>query len=182
MTRFLSTVIGTVILFVMSLVQVSYADEQPIYVSYKGTILELATDFNNDGMKANVVQAPSKGSFGASMATIVTEFVPYPPLFGTCPSTDDLYLVVMYSSGITSFSNGDQLDASIDSGWMCLDMVTGEFEGIAYGTFAGGTGRFVNATGEFVSPFNGKNLSIALFKPAGLARIEGEIEGTVDLN
>ena len=30
MTRFLSTVIGTVILFVMSLAQVSYADEQPI--------------------------------------------------------------------------------------------------------------------------------------------------------
>lgn len=182
MTRFLSTVIGTVIIFVLSFVQVSYAGEQPIYLSYQGTILELASDYNNDGMNANVVKAPSKGSFGASMVTIVTEFVPYPPLFGTCPSADDLYTVVMYSSGITSFSNGDQLDATINSGWMCIDMVTGEFEGAAYGEFAGGTGRFANATGTFVSPFNGKNLAIALYKPTGLARIEGEIEGTVELN
>ena len=181
MTKYLKTVIGTVILSVMSLAPVSYADQQPIYITYKGTILELPTDFNNDGMKANVVKAPSKGSFGASMATIVTEFVPYPPLFGTCPSTDDMYLIVLYSSGITSFSNGDQLDASIDSGWMCLDLVTGEFEGVAYGVFVGGSGRFANATGDFSSPFSGKNLSIALMKPTGVARIEGEIEGTVEL-
>lgn len=182
MTRCLITVIGAVIMSVMSLAQVSYAEEQPIYVSYKGTILELATDFNNDGMKANVVEAPSKGSFGASTATIVTEFVPYPPLFGTCPSEDDLYTVVMYSSGITSFSNGDQLDASVDSGWMCIDMVTGEFEGIAYGVFVGGTGRFANATGDFVAPFSGKNLGVALSKPTAVSHIEGEIEGTVELN
>jgi len=182
MTKYLKTVIGAVILSAVCLLPVSYADEQPIYISYKGTILDLATDYNGDGMTANVVQAPSKGSFGASMATIVTEFVPYPPLFGTCPSDDDMYTVVMYSSGIASFSNGDQLDVSVDSGWMCLDMVTGEFEGVAYGVFVGGTGRFTNATGDFVSPFSGKNLAIAQLKPASVARIEGEIEGTVNLN
>jgi len=182
MTKYLKILIGAVILAVMSLAPVSYGAEQPIYVSYKGTILELATDFNNDGMKANVVQAPSKGSFGASMSTIVTEFVPYPPLFGTCPSVGDLYLIVMYSSGITSFLNGDQLDASVDSGWMCIDMVTGEFEGVAYGVFVGGTGRFANATGDFESPFRGKNLAAAQLKPTAVSRIEGEIEGTVELN
>jgi len=48
--------------------------------------------------------------------------------------------------------------------------------------FVGGTGRFTNATGDFVSPFRGKNLAAALLKPTAVSRIEGEIEGTVELN
>ncbi len=179
MIKHLKTVIGAIILSVIFLAPVSYAEWQPIYISYSGTILELSTDAFPDGMKANVVQAPSKGSFGASMVTIATEFYPDE---GTCLSTDDLFMSVLYSSGIASFSNGDQLDVSITGGWMCIDMVTGEFEGFAEGAFLGGTGRFANATGDFESLFRGKNLAIAQLKPTAVSRIEGEIEGKVELN
>jgi hypothetical protein len=181
MTKILRVAIGAVILAFLFVAQVGQADEQPIFITYTGTVDDLPDDYNGDGIPANVIHGQSKGSFGPSMTSIVSEYVPYPPKFGTCPSEDDLYAIFMYSTAVVTFKNGDQLDASVDDGWLCVDMVTGIFEGETRGEFIGGTGRFTNATGEFVSSFTGKEFEIALLKPAAVERIDGVVEGTINL-
>lgn len=181
MTRIQKPAIVAVVIACLFVAQVGQADEQPIFVTYTGTIDDLPKDFNGDGIPANVVHGQSKGSFGPSVMSIVSEYVPYPPKFGTCPSADDLYAIFMYSTAVITFKNGDQLDASVDDAWLCVDLETGIMEGEASGQFIGGTGRFVNATGTFVSTFTGKEFEIALKKPAAVERIDGIVEGTVNL-
>ena len=173
--------ISAIILACLFVAQIGQADEQPIFITYTGTVDHIAVDSNVDGIPANVVHGQSKGSFGPTMVSIVSEYVPYPPKFGTCPSADDMYGIFMYSTGVVTFKNGDQLDANVEAGWLCVDMVTGIFEGETSGQFIGGTGRFANATGEFVSSFTGKEFEIALLKPAAVERIDGVVEGTINL-
>ena len=181
MIKSLKVAIGAVMFACLIFTQVGYADEQPVFITYTGTVDDLPDDYNGDGIHANVVHGQSKGSFGPSMTSVVSEYVPYPPKFGTCPSADDLYAIFMYSTAVITFNNGDQLDANVQEGWLCVDLVTGIFEGETRGEFIGGTGRFTNATGEFVSSFTGKEFQIALLKPTAVERIDGIVEGTINL-
>lgn len=181
MTKTLKTAIGAVILACLFVAQIAQADERPIFITYTGTIDDLPDDSNGDGIRAIVVHGQSKGSFGPSMTSIVSEYVPYPPKFGTCPNADDLYAIFMYSTAVVTFKNGDQLDVNVREGWFCVDTVTGVFAGETRGDFIGGTGRFTNATGDFVSSFTGKEFQIALLKPTAVERIDGVIKGTIYL-
>ncbi|KPK52329.1 MAG: hypothetical protein AMS22_09385 [Thiotrichales bacterium SG8_50] len=157
----------------------SYAREVPVKISYTGSIVPIPVDVDDDEAVATVVDAQSKGSFGASMSHIVTEWTPT----GLC---DDGYVqfALIHSAVVVTFSNGDQLfGAGAGNGWMCLDLDPagdGFFYGEAYGDFTDGTGRFEGASGSFSSPFTGNNLTFTEFGyPFG--PIQGGFQGRLTL-
>lgn len=157
----------------------SYAREVPVKISYTGSLVPVPVDLNADEIQATVVDAQSKGTFGASMSHIVTEWTPT----GLCEG-GYVQFSLIHAAVIVTFSNGDQLfGAGPGSGWMCLDLDPageGYFYGEAYGDFTGGTGRFDGASGSFSSPFTGNNITITDFG-YGFGPIHGSIEGTVAL-
>jgi hypothetical protein len=159
-------------------IPVSQAQQVPLFIEYTGTVRDTPFDTNGDGLFADFVDGRSRGTFGPSMTTILTEFAP--PAEAVENSCGGIYLELMYSKAVTTFKNGDQLYAEAYSGSLCLNPVTGDFEGAATGIFIGGTGRFANASGDFVSPFEGRNLSL-LEVGFGFGSIQGTIEATIDL-
>jgi len=170
--------LGIGLLGSLLLAPVSQARDVPVYFTYTGTVLDTAIDINHDGNPANVVYGQSRGSFGASMTTIVTEFA---VAEGTCDSPSAVYLSVVHSTAIITFANDDQAYTVIDSGWMCLDFADGNYTGAVNGRFDGGTGRFENASGDFVSKFDGRNLTL-LTLGFGFGSIQGTTSGTIDLH
>ena len=156
-----------------------YAGEVPIKVSYTGTIVPIPVDLDADETLASVVDAQAKGSFGASMSHIVTEWTPV----GLCHGSYAQF-ALMHAAFVMTFSNGDQLfGAGFGDGWMCLDLDpagAGHFYGEASGNFTGGTGRFEGASGSFSSPFTGNNTTLTSFG-YGFGPIQGSVNGTLTL-
>lgn len=148
--------------------------------TYNGTVLDTNHDTNLDGFYVDVVRGSGKGTFGQSDTVIATEFVPV-GVTGECKSGDDLRLTVDHSHGVTTYSKGEQLYVSSASGYLCLDTLTGEYEGLATGVFDGGTGLFANAHGNFESRFSGRNLTVPVGLPYGFGSINGVTTGTLYL-
>ena len=172
---------AAVLLFAPFMAATSYAKEVPIQISYTGSLVPIPVDANVDLTNATVLDGQAKGTFGASMTHIITEW----SMAGLC---DDGYVLfaLHHAAIVLTFSNGDQLfGAGTGSGWMCMDVypdgaMTGDFYGEASGDFTHGTGRFEGATGSFASPFSGKNITIRDFG-YGFGPIHGTMEGTVTL-
>ena len=158
----------------------SYARQVPVKISYTGSLVPVPVDLNADEIQATVVDAQSKGSFGASMSHIVTEWT---PTGGLC---DDGYVqfTLIHSAVVVTFKNGDQLfGAGFGNGWMCLNLDPagdGFFYGEAYGDFTNGTGRFEGASGSFTSPFTGNNTTLTSLG-YGFGPIQGNFEGRLTL-
>jgi hypothetical protein len=151
----------------------SYASEIPLKVTFVGAGIETAVDSNADGLKMSLTTAEAKGSFGAAMVYITSEFRVEPTT--PCPA-GFLPLYLFHSTAILTFSNGDQLYGFVSGGEMCLNLSTGYYYGDATGVYHGGTGRFANATGTFLSTYTGHNLEPFV---SGFRSIQGKIEGTV---
>ena len=175
-----SLIAAASLLFVPFMAATSYAGEVPVKFSYTGSIVPIPVDVNADGLVASVVDAQSKGTFGASTSHIVTEWV---PTGGLC-SDGLVQFALIHAAVVMTFSNGDQLyGAGPGNGWMCLDLDpagTGFFYGEAYGDFTSGTGRFEGASGSFTSPFSGNNLTLTSFG-YGFGPIQGSLEGALTL-
>ena len=192
-TRMLPLFVATAL--AVGLVSASQAGEIPYKASYEGTVLDTAHDVIPDPyapgpLYADVVRAQSSGTYGQSDTVIVTEFA-LSPFQGTCDNPDDLRMLVGYSKAVVTYSKGDQLYLSTPAfdegnpegaGYLCLNMGTGDFEGLALGTFVGGTGRFENASGEWQSRFSGRNLTVTVPLPFGFSSIHGLTSGTLELN
>jgi hypothetical protein len=160
----------------------SYAEEVPIKISYTGSLVPIPVNYGSVS-GASVMIAQSRGSFGASMSHVVTEWVEDT---GTCEGdyTGYGHYHLLHAAMIITFSNDDQLfSVGADwlggaDGWMCMNAATGHFVGEAGGEFTGGTGRFEGAGGTFLAPFSGYNL--AYFGLGyGAGPITGTIKGTV---
>ena len=172
---------AAVLLFAPFMVATSHADEVPIQINYTGALVPIPVDENIDLTHASVLDGQAKGSFGASMTHIITEWT----MIGLC---DDGYVLfeLHHAAIVLTFSNGDQLfGAGTPSGWMCMDVypfgnLTGNFYGEAGGAFSHGTGRFEGATGSFLSPFSGTNITNKDFD-YGFGPIRGTLEGTLTL-
>lgn len=152
-----------------------HASEMPIKVTYVGSGVETAVDSNADELKLSLTTAEAKGSFGASMVYITSEFRVDPTV--ECPA-GYLPLYLFQSTAILTFANGDQLFGFVSGGEMCLNFGTGYYYGDATGEYQGGTGRFANATGTFYSTYTGYNLEPFL---TGFRSIQGKIEGKVSM-
>ena len=156
----------------------SYADEVPFRVSYTGTLVPIPVDWNGDGTPATVLDGQSRGSFGASMSHIVSEWAMGT---GTCKNQSHIWFDLVHSAAVVTFSNNDQLfGVNVGMAWMCMDPATGYFTGEARGTFTGGTGRFEGASGSFVSPFTGHALTLFTMG-YNFGQIEGSIHGSLIL-
>jgi hypothetical protein len=172
---------ATALLLTPFLAATSYAKDVPIKVTYTGTLVPIPADDDGDMTHATVIDGQAKGSFGASMTHIVTEWT----MAGLC---DDGYVLYTldHAAVVLTFSNGDQLfGAGRPDGWMCMDVyplgdLTYKFYGEAGGEFTNGTGRFEGATGTFLSPFSGTNITAKDFE-YGFGPITGTMEGTLTM-
>lgn len=173
---------AAVLLFAPFMVATSYAKDVPIHINFTGALVPIPVDENADLTHATVLDGQAKGTFGASMTHTITEWT----MVGMC---DDGYVLftLHHAAIVLTFSNGDQLfGAGTSDGWMCMDVyplgdVTGDFYGEAGGDFSHGTGRFEGATGSFVAPFSGTNITTKDFD-YGFGPIRGTLDGTVSLH
>ena len=176
MTRKSKLALGAVLLVLPFIGMTSYADEVPVSMRWAGTVADSGVDTNGDGLSNGVIDAQAKGSFGPSVLAVTNEF----EVTGSCDSQGKIwYLNFLYSKPVMTFANGDQLWGNITGGWMCLNTETGEFSGEADGDFAGGTGRFADATGWFFVEFDGTELALLEGRP-GFGPIRGTIEGAIE--
>ena len=164
----------------------SYARDVPLSIKWSGTFADSPIDVIVDdeaGLSANVIEARASGSFGAKVVSVLTEFTPGAFLCDEdgngLPDEGVLPLIMAYSKPVITFANGDQLWGSVTQGSACLSVLTGYFTGEAQGVYTGGTGRFKDASGSFVVPFWGKNLTIAELG-VGYGAIQGEVKGRLE--
>lgn len=177
---------GTVLLVLLSIGTTSYAGDVSLSIKWSGTVVDTAIDVvveDDAGLVANLIDAQASGSFGASNVSVLTEFTPGEFLCDEdgngLPDDGVLPLVIAYSKPVITFANGDQLWGNVTEGSMCLNLLTGYFTGEAEGEYDGGTGRFSDATGSFVVPFWGKNLTISDLG-VGYGAIQGEVIGALE--
>lgn len=157
------------------------AKDLPIYIEYTGTGHDLLHPMFGDPLPDNIVLADAKGSFGAKSTAIIVKFGDPPAIEDPCEAGYTL-LGIVYARAVTSFKDGSQLFASIIPGndsYMCLNFDTGHFDGSVIGVFIGGNGRFEGATGTFVSPFDGYNLTSESAGEYPFRSIKGSFDGTV---
>ena len=97
---------------------------------------------------------------------------------GVCLGGQGLVFDLVRNDLIATFSDLSLLAAALDNGSVCVNLITGEAQGVIHLVVTGGTGRFVGATGNLtiqdfvirpVSPF------------ASLALETGEIVGTIQV-
>jgi hypothetical protein len=168
------------LILAFGLAPVSQAEGLKYKATYDGTFLDTSFDINEDGFFTDVVRGSGQGTFGQSDTVIVTEFLPL-GVTGECASEDDLRLIVIYSKGVATYSKGEQLYTSSGGGYICVDLATGDYEGLATGVFDGGTGRFENAYGNFETRFSGRNLTFPVGLPFGFGSINGVTTGLLYL-
>lgn len=179
--QFLYLLAGTLALGLI--VPVGAACGEPISLKYAGTGYDTSVDNFLDGLPVNISLAEAKGSFGAKRVEISAEFDPI-NLDGLpgCADDYDIAVGLLYSAVVVTFADLSQLFGFSDQGWLCANPENGHYYGEVYGVYAGGTKRFANATGTWVSAFEGNHLESPFLQPAGIRSITGTVDGTVDLN
>ena len=185
-TKIISSIFSCLLILGMMIPEAAVAGGNGKALDYKltsnGTVIEIAFDSNSDGFNANVATQSAKGTFGQSDSVVLTEFrPPLVPVTGLCETDEYLYLEVLFSKGVITYTNGDELITSSGSGYICLNFATGDYEGLLEGGFDGGTGRFEYAHGPVESRFSGRNLTFPDGIPLGFATINGVTTGTLYL-
>jgi hypothetical protein len=158
------------------------AKDTPINVTWAGSGHDLLHPLFGIPLFDNIVIADAKGSFGAESVAIVVRFDPFATPTKHFCDADETYFGITYGRAITTFKDGSQLYATVFPGedsYMCLDEVFGDYEGSVVGVFIGGTGLFENASGPYVSPFKGQNLTSAAADEFPFRAITGSFEGVV---
>ena len=75
-----------------------------------------------------------------------------------CPRTGDLSLRLIQNGAVLTYRDLSQLTIVSVDGEMCLNLWTFEFSGEIRGVIEGGSGRFEEATGSYVSRFEGREV------------------------
>jgi hypothetical protein len=150
------------------------AAETPLQIKYAGFGFDTKIDGQvPDDQTVTLSQGRAEGSFGASEIAITAEF----ELVGVddrCPTGYPLRFDLVYSATVLTFKDHSQLFGFSWNGWLCAS-ATGGYVGEVYGVYAGGTGRFEDASGEFMSKYSGAYLDPSI----GFRSIAGTAEGTV---
>ena len=155
------------------------ANGQPVYMKYAGYGHDLSMDSNDDGFAANLTQADGKGTFGRSTIAITVEFEPDQELLGNCPDKYFYAFAVVpenYWAFVTTFPDHSQLFGVFNEGWLCMTENQLEWEGQTNGFYYGGTGRFADASGTWVSTYQGENLDAV----TGFRSITGDVTGVLN--
>jgi len=152
---------------------VSNAGETPISSRYAGTGWDTHVDgFAPDGNNVSLTTGTGKGTLGNFSIAITTEFRVEDTV--ACPDGFPLKYALVYSASVSTFQDQSQLFGIAESGWICATE-EGQYYGEVSGVYVGGTGRFSEASGNYVSKFNGQFLEPNL----AFRSIQGTAEGTV---
>ena len=174
---------SALVAFALSLAMTGAASAKDVKFSWAGTGWDTTIDNLGDELYLNLSIAEVSGPFGAKRIAVSCEFSP-----PGSPDTDDvvcddgydMLLGVLYSAHTMTFERLDQLYATSDEGWMCLNMDTGHYYGEVNGDYIGGTGRFLGATGEWTTTFAGQRLEPVTLESVGFRSIYGESTGYID--
>jgi len=145
------------------------AADKPLAFTYATSGGNTSYDSNGDGMQVNVTFGKVKGSLNGDIA-ITSEWAIN--LNETCPA-GALKFSMVENKVVAVSPDLSQLIAAGKAGWMCVDMETGYFYGVADGEYIGGTGRYKGATGTWTSNFYGYQLG------GGFALLNGTVKGTL---
>jgi hypothetical protein len=172
-TSFAAIVPGALLCLGIFFSAVSSADDGRISIRYAGSGWD--TDMQGFVDKVSLTTTTTQGTFGNSTLTITTEWLPDSSV--SCPDAYPNKYALVYSASVVTVADQSQLFGISQNGWICASN-TGVYYGEVSGFYAGGTGRFKNATGEFVSKFGG-----AYLEPnVSFRSIQGTVDGTVSLH
>jgi hypothetical protein len=144
------------------------AADKPLTFTFATSGGDTSYDSNDDGMRVNVTFGKVKGSLGNGDISIASEWAVN--FNETCPAGAVRFSMV--DNKVVAVSPDlSQLIAAGQTGWMCVDMTTGYFYGVADGQYLGGTGRYKGATGTWTSNFYGYQLG------GGFALLNGTVKG-----
>ena len=167
-----ATILSSVVLCLGILVSpASSAGDGTILIRYAGSGWDTGIQGFVD--KVSLTTTTAQGTFGNSTLTITTEWLPEASV--SCPAGYPLKYTLVYSASVVTVADQSQLFGISQSGWICANNA-GVYYGQVSGTYTGGTGRFRNVTGEYVSKFDG-----AYLEPnVSFRSIQGTVEGTVN--
>ena len=168
----ITSVIG--LCFAALFASASVAAERNISSEQAGTGFDTAVDTNGDGLPLSLTFVEGKGTFGHSNVVITAEFEPSDG--NDCKGELEDYFDLVYSAAVSTFPDQSQLYAIAYDGWVCVSEVTGTYYGEVYGLYIGGTGRFEEATGTFMTPFRGMYLDPAIGFRSYQATVTGSVE------
>lgn len=150
------------------------AAEMPLQIKYAGSGFDTKIEGQvPDEQTVTLTLGRAEGSFGASDISITAEFAEV-GVDSSCPTGYPLKYDLVYSATVLTFKDHSQLYGFSWSGWLCAS-AGGGYVGEVDGVYAGGSGRFADASGEFISKFSGAYLDPSI----GFRSIVGTAEGTV---
>ncbi|RPI17038.1 MAG: hypothetical protein EHM60_00385 [Lysobacterales bacterium] len=171
-TRIGLSLAGAVACFVMLFSPAGQAGERTVNLRYAGTGVATSVDPNGDGVPVDVTDTVTQGTFGQSRLVITTEWMIHPR---ACPAGYDLPFKLVNLGLVVTMPDHSQLFGFSQEGWICANSTTGAYVGESYGIYNGGAGRFVGATGEWMTKFDGYNIDL----PVSFRSIRGTVEGKV---
>ena len=151
-------------------------NDTDISVSYAGSGFDLV-DPDEDGYAINIFMTESKGTFGKSSMTVLSEFAPDTDSSVSCPAGFDLPFDLVRCVTTLTTANVDQLWGWYTGGYLCMTADHLQWVGQAGGVWIGGTGRFQQATGEWTTNYAGANFDLE----SGYRTITGTMEGSVTM-
>ena len=134
---------------------VASAGEKVITGRYAGVGYDTSVDTNGDGFFVGLTMADLQGTFGQSKLGVTSEWYVYPR---ECRDGYDVPFALVKSASVFTVPDQSQLFGFSTDGWLCLSTATGAYYGEVYGAYIGGTGRFEEASGTFITKFEGQNL------------------------
>ena len=140
--------------------------------SFSGTEHPTMIDSNWDLIYASAGVFEVQGAHGRAVTHSLTEFTEF-TWYGA-PGCDVRALLVSQDF-VEILKDGSMVFFSADEGYACVDLATGEVNGVASGIVTGGTGKFEGATGYWDMTFKPHTLA------SGLNAITGSITGTIEL-
>lgn len=172
---------STLAAFALLLATTSMAWGEKVNFTYAGTGWDTTVDSNDDGFPVNISSANAKGSLGASRVEIRGEWMLWDVAYVAC-EVGELEFKLIFSTSVATFQNQSQLFAYSNMGWMCVDTTTGHYYGKVFGIYGGGAGKFVGASGEWQTDFDGFFLEPPDLPAAiGFRSITGIVKGNFEL-
>lgn len=173
-TKARALILGALFYIGVLLAPIGVAGEEAVSVRYDGIVFATAADSNDDGYPMNVTQARAQGTFGDAVLWVAAEWIKHSR---ECPEGFDLSLGLVNDSFAYTLADLSQVFGSASDGWLCMNSVSGAYFGEVAGIYKGGTERYKEASGEYVSKFEG----ITLDPTVGFRSVHGTVKGKLNL-
>ena len=155
-----------------------YAQQQPVKMTFSGTV-EPSTINLQAGTNTDEVNLAGSGAQGQFTYRELHADTASPQPSSTCSGPTHLFFQTVAGGGVFRFQDGSLLTVRITAGSLCIDFTAGAAHLTETYQITGGTGRFKGASGTITLT---AILTPALFNASGgvvLATDTGEFEGTV---